>query len=484
MSATPQQLFFDAVKDGNLQKVRQLLSSPETKDKIDIEARDVRDPKQQKELGKTALMLAAERNFCGIIQLLIQHNANCNQWLFVQEKENCVASKTAVMLAAENGHLEALVLFKKHTDLGFCHKENKKLCALHFAAKAEQVEAVKFLLLNGASMNTRDVQFAGLEIQSPCYELINGLAIFFNPTHGWKIDKLMKDIGKDFIVRFGIDYEKSEMRSLLLKALETQHKDLICLLVDGGVNIDMREEGNEYSPFDMVTRPTIRDVVGLHFDPYMKAVFCLAKIRKVLQLEKQTPVEELKAIAESNLSVEQALSRLNSKPSNAKMPQDVIYRVSELFLWTLKSIDQLMKGSGKFNNYVKTDLQTRLLDVLGNVSLIKPEEVKELARKISNNVTFISLETETATLLSNLVASSADKQAKATETKAEKDTTKGKSQNADEAANLLSLPQYQHFVTVGNSQSVANGDIGQQQQNAVVAAQKSPTKLDPHSSAK
>ena len=127
----------------------------------------------------TALMIAAEKGYCKIVDILISKGAEVN----AQDEDGC----TALMDAARKGNNDVKLLIQKRADVNkkgsdgttalmyaaeYCDKDvvnelithgaevnvqnNKDWTALMKAAKAGNEDVVKLLIDKGADVNTRD----------------------------------------------------------------------------------------------------------------------------------------------------------------------------------------------------------------------------------------------------------------------------------------------------------------------------------------
>lgn len=125
-----------AAEHGDTKILRTLRSVPG----IDIHVKNVD--------GRTPLHIAALNNRVGAVKLLLGWD---RKLLSVRDSKN----RTAFLLAAAQGHVAVLQALKdKGQDMNESTLKNG-WTGLHLAAELNRVEAVKFLLANGARKNTR-----------------------------------------------------------------------------------------------------------------------------------------------------------------------------------------------------------------------------------------------------------------------------------------------------------------------------------------
>jgi len=133
---TPQQLLFEAVQQGNSQKVLRILQN-----EVPVDVRDG--------LGYTALIKAAASGKYKVVKLLLDHKSDINAEM--------VFDTTALMQAAWYGHFEIVkLLVENKADI---HKKTVGgWTALFFAAASRKPrpEIIKFLLEKGSEPNLRD----------------------------------------------------------------------------------------------------------------------------------------------------------------------------------------------------------------------------------------------------------------------------------------------------------------------------------------
>ena len=84
------------------------------------------------------------------MKLLLEHNAR------VDRRDRC--GRTALMLACDNGHTEAVKMLSEHRGCDHVNlQDNNGSSALIDASKKKQMEVIKILLKNGANLDLRDV---------------------------------------------------------------------------------------------------------------------------------------------------------------------------------------------------------------------------------------------------------------------------------------------------------------------------------------
>jgi len=149
-----------AAAQGQADRCRQLLESPEANVQVDIEKSDGSTPlmlaaamghtdavrvlldaganvEAVGRMGATSLMMAASLGHIEVVNVLIQHGADIN-------KKHSYAGTTALHFAAEVGHVEVIrALCRAGADLA--SKKSTGGVALHTAADANQTEAIKVL---------------------------------------------------------------------------------------------------------------------------------------------------------------------------------------------------------------------------------------------------------------------------------------------------------------------------------------------------
>ncbi len=130
----PVRAVLDAVRDGNIEKVRSLIEKG-----AEMNTRDYR--------GRTPLFLTAARGYTDIAELLVEGGAD------IDAKSDTLEA-TALNVAIQNGHEEtAKLLVTKGADINAKGAENQT--ALHCAAKRGDVGIGKILLSEGAKTEAK-----------------------------------------------------------------------------------------------------------------------------------------------------------------------------------------------------------------------------------------------------------------------------------------------------------------------------------------
>lgn len=234
------------------------------------------------EKDKTALMLAAERGYVKIVRFLITvAKANVEAMVKVDGLSGNKPFKTAAMFAAEKGHTDVLACLLFEGNANLCAL-NLGYSALHFALVEDQVEAMRFLLEHGALANVRKVFSDYSSRNTETWKLIAHAQNFITldlESCTKNVNTAIAELGEQCYHWCNHFYETATKDSLLFKAVSIKHKTLINGLIEAGADIDQQASGKEFSPFDLAH--------NANQDKYIKALFYIARIKKLLVEEAQ-----------------------------------------------------------------------------------------------------------------------------------------------------------------------------------------------------
>ena len=180
---------------------------------------------------KTALMLAAERGHIEVVELLLTESAMQNEKATgrLVPKANTLESydenvKTALMLAAEQGHAEVVkILLQAGADMESCHLQGDRKTALMLAVERGHAEVVKALLKAGANMKARDKDG--------------------NTALTTAIEKGHAEVVKA-LLNAGVNTEARDKHgnTALISAVEKRSAEVVKALLDAGVNTEARDK--------------------------------------------------------------------------------------------------------------------------------------------------------------------------------------------------------------------------------------------------
>lgn len=129
----------DACEKGNLKEAGLALKSSLFSRSANIEVKN--------DLEKTPVILAAEKGFKEILELLAVKKANLN----AGDSQGC----TALMMAVQNNYIEIVeLLLEQGADIDI--QDNNKKTALHHAVNQNSLELVKLLVNKRANVNLRN----------------------------------------------------------------------------------------------------------------------------------------------------------------------------------------------------------------------------------------------------------------------------------------------------------------------------------------
>lgn len=158
--------------------------------------------------GKTAIHIAAENGHSEAVRVLLEHGADANG-------DDGGDGMTPLLLAAQNGHLETFkVLFENGGDLNRCDLFNN--LPLHYAAKGDHIDTVKFILQKGGNVLAKTGEGEAVLHLATCLELVSFLV----------------DEGADIHARDCLD------RTALHSAAEKGHTDTVIYLLNQGVDVN------------------------------------------------------------------------------------------------------------------------------------------------------------------------------------------------------------------------------------------------------
>jgi ankyrin repeat protein len=211
--------FLNACKDGDLEKVKQLLERG-----ADVNAKD-------EILGETALMWASSNGQKEVVEFLIEKGADVNA--------KTRFGNTALMYASEKGHKEVVeLLIKKGADINA--RDEYGWTPLVYACIHKEI--VEILLQNGADVNVKDESGKSVlmyAIECQCYEIANLLI-----EKGADVN--VKSIsGETALIIATKIKEKSDLLSDafgLTKAFYNYRKLIIKLLLEKGADVNVKDE--------------------------------------------------------------------------------------------------------------------------------------------------------------------------------------------------------------------------------------------------
>lgn len=148
--------FLDAVRDGNLEKVKVLL-----KTKVNLNATDSRE--------MTPLLLSSADNNLDMVKVLVEGGADVNR----KHKET---GKTPLIYAAANGHVDILRYLLSRPGIIVNAKDKEGKTALIHAVFYARKDAISILLDNKANPNARtnvDESALGFALKGGRPEIVN-----------------------------------------------------------------------------------------------------------------------------------------------------------------------------------------------------------------------------------------------------------------------------------------------------------------------
>lgn len=248
VSARGRTAMFEAVAQNNEDVVEILLAKHElvTRSKLDIKAVN---SVNSKEFGQTALMLAAQLGYFGIVQILLEHpDTDVNQL--------DTYGSTALSLAAAMGSDDVVKLLLKKPGVGVTivdHVAGRS--ALIRAAELNKCEIVKLLLESGAKPDVKDRQDGGT-------------AIMRATDYGYtSVIKAM--------LQYGVNYQGKDDsgRGLVHSASVSGLPDMIKLGVEKGLDQNLQDR-NGFTPLHDASRngrpEVIETLLELSADPTIK----------------------------------------------------------------------------------------------------------------------------------------------------------------------------------------------------------------------
>uniref|UniRef100_W5MM82 Fibronectin type III and ankyrin repeat domains 1 n=1 Tax=Lepisosteus oculatus TaxID=7918 RepID=W5MM82_LEPOC len=167
-------------------------------------------------LGFTPLMVAAQKGFFRLVQILVEHGADVNL-------QNA-SGKNSLMLACFAGHLDVIKYLRKcgatweTHDLGGC-------TAMHWAADGGQMPVISYMINDGCKVDVKD---SG-SLWTP---LMRVSAV----TGDADVASLLISAGADVNVK-----DKDGKTPLMVAALNN-HEDLVQLLLEKGADCQIKNE--------------------------------------------------------------------------------------------------------------------------------------------------------------------------------------------------------------------------------------------------
>lgn len=290
VSARGRTAMFEAVAQNNEDVVEILLAKHElvTRSKLDLKAVN---SVNSKEFGQTALMLAAQLGYFGIVQILLEHpDTDVNQL--------DTYGSTALSLAAAMGSDDVvkLLLKKPGVDVNIVdHVAGRS--ALIRAAELNECEIVKLLLESGAKPDVKDRQDGGTAIMR---------ATDYGHT---SVIKTM--------LQYGVNYQGKDDsgRGLVHSASVSGLPDMIKLFVEKGLDQNLQDR-NGFTPLHDASRngrpEVIESLLELSADPTIKDSFG----RTPLVVAWQYGETDIMNILQRKGKTEQEASNLISKEEN------------------------------------------------------------------------------------------------------------------------------------------------------------------------
>ena len=104
-----------------------------------------------------ALHAAARSGHSAVAEVLLEYDTDPANRILEIEGSSGTYAKTAFHVAAQNGHVRILELFKDHVQSVDSPRTTKELTALHVAAASSQDEVALWLVGNGADVNAIDL---------------------------------------------------------------------------------------------------------------------------------------------------------------------------------------------------------------------------------------------------------------------------------------------------------------------------------------
>ena len=270
----------DAVKEGNLEKVKALLNTGikvDTKDqggltplhtairennlnmvKLLLEKGADANTKVKRDFYSvtTPLYHATEQNNIEITKVLLQHGADINE-----------KSSRTLHNAADNNNLDmAKLLIEKGADIN-SHIDNYGVTPLYHATEQNNLEMIKLLLEKGANINPTQGEYVPLHIAADKNDLemakflidkgadVNPKSEYCAPLNN-AADNNNLDMVK-FLVDKGADVNPNNninRRTPLMSAADNNNLDMVKFLIDKGANVNKNVEPL-LQPSKMFTTP-------------------------------------------------------------------------------------------------------------------------------------------------------------------------------------------------------------------------------------
>lgn len=136
LNADPKEDLFEAVRDGNIIKVRSMVS----KAKLSLDYTDARE--------MTPLMIASTDNNLEMVKILAEAGADIN-------KKNPENGKSSLMYAAANGHADIVRYLSTYKNILINAKDKEGKTSLMHAVISGRKDVVQLLIESNANVNAR-----------------------------------------------------------------------------------------------------------------------------------------------------------------------------------------------------------------------------------------------------------------------------------------------------------------------------------------
>lgn len=192
-------------------------------------------------LGYTSLVLAVRKNNMAILHTLLERGADPN---------NICNNKTALVFAAQHGHLDAAMALLNSGALLDQRVGDDNVTALVYAVMNNHQDVVSALLLRGADPNIyiQDQTLLYAAIQSD-FGAITGLLL----EHG-------ADVNAYSLVKFT---KSSEYITPLITAIHFDHYGIVQILIHHGADIDLPSKDKKMSPLTSAIQTRNRPIFDL-----------------------------------------------------------------------------------------------------------------------------------------------------------------------------------------------------------------------------
>ncbi|XP_053168842.1 fibronectin type 3 and ankyrin repeat domains protein 1 isoform X2 [Hemicordylus capensis] len=167
-------------------------------------------------LGFTALMVASQKGYLRLVQILVENGADVNL-------KNS-SGKDSLMIACFAGHLD-IVQYLRSKGASWLTKDLGGCTAMHWAADGGHRDVIEWMIEDGCEVDTKDIGLQWTPLMRLC--ALSGKTDVATPLIDAGADVNMKD---------------SDGKTPLMVAALNNHDDLVALLLDRGADLAVKNE--------------------------------------------------------------------------------------------------------------------------------------------------------------------------------------------------------------------------------------------------